>query len=99
MVEGSASDDRQYILNEAIVDKTAMGATIDKVNVQANAIDFATIGNLPPGCEVSITGPNGLSLVVVDDGSLELTFDLVGTYRVRCQSTTKLSQEFTINAT
>ena len=68
---------------------------IDKFTVQADGSDTVTISGLPIPCSVTVNGQT----VTVDDGTLELTFDLPGDYPVKLTADGYIPLEVVIHAT
>lgn len=98
VIEGTANDITQYIAAGVVTNKPPMGCTIDKTTMIANGVEVATISGVPNPTTARVSGPAS-STATVTDGTLQLTFDLPGTYKVALTSLNKLPQEFTINAT
>lgn len=94
---GSADDVTNYIdlATNTIQTKPDMGCLISATGVLANSTAQAVISNVPAGAEAFM---NYTSIGVVNDGTLELTFDEPGTHTVRLELFPYLDTEFTINA-
>ena len=91
----ASSPNTQYISNNMLLERPDMGCLISATEVLANSTASATISNVPVGAEAFI---NRTNIGVVNDGTLELTFDEPGTYTVRLELFPYLDTEFTINA-
>lgn len=81
----------------AVRAKPALGAVIDIASVLANGADAATISNLPSPTEYRVSG-TAFAQGVVTDGTLALTFDATGDYRVRLRAANRLDQEIALRA-
>lgn len=98
VIEGTANDATQYVAAGVVTNKPPMGCTINKTTMLANGVDSATISGVPNPTTARVSGPASSTATVID-GTLQLTFDLPGTYKVALTSINKLPQEFAINAT
>jgi len=99
VMEGTANDATQYIVAGVVTDKPVLGSAIDKTDMLANGVEVATISGLPNPTQALILGGGSNQNVTVIDGTLELTFDLAGIYKVILTAINKLPQEYLINAT
>lgn len=79
-------------------DRPATTPTQDKEQVAADAVDVATITGLPDPCMVSIVGPVPVPAIEVAGGSLEVTFDYPGKYRVNIEAFPAKDAEVVIHA-
>jgi len=77
----------------------------DKTSISANGEDLVTFSGIPAGTEVSIMGPSELELAdrdnvtqVIDDGVLEYSVDIIGTYEFTFDPFPKRRQVFRIVA-
>lgn len=79
VLEGMANDILQYISrpDNVIVDRPTMPITINKLNVVED--EEITISSIPVGAKVDIDGEEN----VINDGELILTFDTIGTYKIK----------------
>jgi hypothetical protein len=68
---------------------------VSKSTVIADGTDVVAITNLPTPCTVFVSG----IAEVVDDGALEMTFDLAGDYLIIITSPRYITREITIHAT
>ena len=98
-IEGTANDVTQYIVSGVVTNKPALGSTIDKTTIIGNGVDAATISGLPNPTAVSVVGGGATTQATVIDGTLALTLNLAGNYKVTLRAVNKLTQEYTINAT
>lgn len=80
-LEGMADDATQYydVRDKVLRQKPVIEPVIDKEYVVADGIDEISLSGLPVPCVVHINGED----IPVDDGSLELSIDQPGVYRVR----------------
>jgi len=69
-----------YYENEQRLPRLEAPISIDKTSIIADGIDTAILTGLPNPTKI-VVGDN-LFTVIVEDGSLELTFDLPGTYQI-----------------
>jgi hypothetical protein len=90
IMEGTADDSKQMVLNEQVVDRPALPFYLDRDSVVIG--QKATFSSLPAGTTVDVDG----DVVVVNDHVLALTFDTPGTYRVRLSLFPYLDREVTI---
>jgi len=65
-----------------LVPKQPIQPVLDKPTVVADGLDVATVSGLPIPCGVEVLDGVQVVEAVVDDGSLEITFDTPGTYRI-----------------
>jgi hypothetical protein len=95
-IEAAGDDLTQYVVGGAVTDKPAMPVSIDKTTVSADGIDLATISGIPVGalCRVA-----SIAEAVVNDGTIELTFDNPGDYEITIIAFPYLDYTVTINAT
>jgi hypothetical protein len=94
-IEGHYHWDEYYMRNGTPTLRPELPATIDRTNLTADGIDTATITNLPNPSTVTVNRQS----VTVEDGTLELTFDLPGSYVVKVESFPYLPWEVAIHAT
>lgn len=83
---GTANDATQYINNGVITDKPQLAATLSKPAIALT--ESATIANLPMPATVRIDR----AVYEVPDGSLTVSFNLPGTYRIECSALNHLPQ-------
>ncbi|NDW04084.1 hypothetical protein [Jiella pacifica] len=57
-------------------------ASLDRQTIAADGQDEARLTGLPVPCDVTITGPDGRSILTVEDGELALTADVAATYAI-----------------
>jgi hypothetical protein len=77
--EGRPSFDplgRGYVLDGELVERPLMEAALDRASIVGNGTDMATLAGLPIPCTVSINGEAS----TVEDGILEFTSAMAGTY-------------------
>jgi hypothetical protein len=90
VMEGTANDSTQYILDGVLTDKPAQPMTVDKTVVNVN--EPVTIANVLPGTSAEVDGESA----IVDDGILEVIFDTSGEYGIRLSLFPYLDYEATI---
>ena len=78
----SANDLTHYVVSGGIVARPAMPVLFDRATVPADGGTPVTFTQVPTGAEVSVSGPV-TDRFTTPDGTVELTFDLPGTYRVK----------------
>jgi len=66
----------------SVVPRPPMSLTIGSTTVPADSATPCGISGIPAGSEATVRGPNGRAQTVVDDGDLQITFDLAGSYSV-----------------
>jgi hypothetical protein len=105
--------DHNAVLNSYVVDgvltpRPHLVPTINGVSnvwpatVAADGASLLTITDLPPAGQLELVDPAGVRIAFAElagDGTLELTFDLPGTYQLRIIAATHLPYELQINAT
>lgn len=98
-IEGEGDFRTQYVdpATKTILDKPSFVGLPASIDCVANGVDVSTISGLPVPTRAVITGPVNSEVTVVDT-TLELTFDLPGTYTVELSSLNTLDGEVTINA-
>jgi formylmethanofuran dehydrogenase subunit C len=84
VIEGTANDALQYVLD---------GAVVAKHNITASLFG-TTLSGLPVPCVVEIEGTK----YEVADGSAELSFSLPGTYQVKVEARHHLPKTFEVTA-
>jgi len=106
VMQGQADNSTQYISGGLVTNKPALGATIDLTTVVANGVAVVTISNLTGVTNYRVIGPiisdnigPTASTGSVSEGTLQVDFDLPGTYLILLEAVNKLSQTFTITAT
>ena len=82
VLEESANDLTHYVVSGGIVARPAMPVIFDRATVRADGGTPVTFTQVPTGAEVSVSGPV-TDRFTTPDGTVELTFDLPGTYRVK----------------
>lgn len=80
VVDGAWPDLAYYVHPQTQIPtpRPLLELTVDKTRVVCNGSDVATVSGLPIPCLTKINGEE----IWVDDGSLELTFELAGVYRI-----------------
>jgi hypothetical protein len=68
-----------YFENDQLTPRPINTISIDKTTMTADGVDVATISNLPNPSRVKVNN----QIITIEDGLLELTFDLPGTYKVQ----------------
>jgi hypothetical protein len=76
-VIGEVDAQRQYIVSGVVTDKPSMGISVNKTTAAEN--ELVTMTNLPVGTRVDVDG----TMVTVNDGVLDLTFDTLGVYKIQ----------------
>lgn len=94
-VADSVSDESHYIAAGGPTARTALGLSFDKLQITANDVDAATMAGVPAGTQFDVAG----QLVTVNDGALEVTAALPGSYVVTVTSPQYRRQSWTIEAT
>ena len=97
----SATDATHYInLETHRADlRYASPCVISKAEVPADGVTHTTLSRLRSGTQITITGPDQHTLIV-NDGSLELTFTAAGRYTITVEAPfPALATEVTIDAT
>jgi hypothetical protein len=84
-----------HVLDGARTPKEALSFSLDTDTVPADGESVATVSGLPVGIRATL----GIWSAQVDDGELELTFDLPGTYTFSLSHPQYLPGEVTIYAT
>jgi hypothetical protein len=79
--------------------KEQPSTTIDTQMVPADGVTALTVGAIPVGTLARVVGPGVNTKALVQDGSLALTFDTPGGYRLRLTHSLYLPREYAINAT
>ena len=96
IITGVAADDTsKYVVADVITDKPSMPLVIPAGDAVADDLTEFVITGVPTDCAVTVDGE---ALPLVTDGSLELTFDLAGEYKVIFIKFPYLDDEVTINA-
>lgn len=76
----------------SVAQKTDLNVTWDKTSIENDGIDIATLSGVPVGCKFLVNGQE----VIVDDGTLEVAGDAVGTITVTVISPQYKSQTWSI---
>lgn len=98
VVTGQYDAAAQYLPGGVPTARPAMTSTIDVTTVPADGVTPITISGAPAPCNIDVAGP--ASYTSSDpDGTIQLTFNLAGTYTVTLSAFPYLNQEFTIGAT
>lgn len=84
-----------YVADGARVAKAAMSLTVSPDSVPADGATVATVSGVPAGSQAIVSGQT----VTVDDGALEVSFDLAGTYIVSLSHPHYLPETVIIHAT
>lgn len=84
-----------YVADGVLVAKQAMSLTVSPDSIPADGETVATVSGIPVGSQAVVSGQT----VTVDDGSMELTFDLPGTYIVSLSHPHYLTDEVILYAT
>lgn len=79
--------------NHVVASRPVMSISIDKVSIQDDGIDKATITGLPVGTVITV---NDQSEITVNDGLFEFTTVLPGRTTLRIESFPDLPEEITI---
>lgn len=87
---GHADNSKQYVLDGKVVNKPNFPVSIDKTTVVPG--ELVTINNVPIGTKAFVDG----EMFTVDDGSLSLTFDIEGEYKILMDCFPYLPYEGTI---
>lgn len=97
IIEGVADDSCEYINVDTyeIIPRPSFPSLNEFPEVLANGTDPALISNIPSGTSAYFQGE---FIGIVNDGSLEMTFDHPGTYTVRLELFPYIPQEYVINA-
>ena len=97
---GLADQATEYIdtVTELPIARPAWPSPPDKTTVAADGAELVTFSNVPAGTRVHIKGPANDDFTV-DDGTVELTFDLEGSYDIWMISHPYLDYRGTIDAT
>ena len=83
-------------VNEGTVEaKADFNAAWDSETVTANGTSEIVLSNLPVPCTVSVDNE---SSVIVEDGSLEFSADIAGSYSIIVDEPGYLKKEWTVNA-
>jgi len=98
IIPGVANDNTQYVVAGVITDKPPMTTAINTTTVPADGVTPITITGAPIPCNFEVTGPANY-FGSDPDGTLQLTFNLAGTYTVKLEAFPYLPMEYTINAT
>ncbi len=70
-----------YVVNGEVVPRPEFPGTLDKTTIVANGTDTATLSGLPVPCVVRLD----IQTFTVEDGSLEITSDMVATYNINVE--------------
>jgi hypothetical protein len=62
----------------SLIQKTELNVSWDKTTIEDDGIDTATLSGVPVGCKFLVNGEE----IVIDDGTLEVSSDAVGTIHV-----------------
>ena len=90
----------KYFPNGVETDRPVLPISFDKTTVTADGVDKITITNIPSGTKFRCSQLSSqYREVTVDDGQLELTFEVAGTYKFEISCFPYLDQEVEINAT
>ncbi len=76
----------------AVLERSPLNATWDKVAIDADGIDTATLSGLPVPCDVSLDG----EVHTISDGTFELSVTSPGTYIVIVSEVEFLEQQWSI---
>lgn len=100
VIEGVADVNSQYILDGEITNKPVFPSVINKNTVNADSIDEINITNVPPGTwMLLVSDENGIRVAeIVDDGDIDLVFDIDGQYKLSLSCFPYLDYEVTIDA-
>lgn len=88
---GTANDALQYVNNGVITDKPQLAATLSKPAI--TLVESVTIANLPVPAKVCIER----AVYEVPDGSLTVSFNLPGTYKLECSALNYLPQTLQVS--
>lgn len=94
-VADSVSDESHYIAAGVPAARTELGLSFDKLQITADDVDVATMAGVPAGTQFDVAGQQ----VTVNDGALEVTAALPGSYVVTVTSPQYRRQSWTIEAT
>lgn len=75
-----------YVADGRAVPRPRMGCVVSKTTILANGTDSLSISSVPAGAAVSIMDANGQHQYKVDDGILEITSDVVGSFRITIEA-------------
>ena len=87
----------QYInvIELSVIDRPEQTITQDEINISADGIEKSTFSNVEIGSEVFI---DDVSQGIENDGTTELTFDTIGTYKIKFVLFPFIDAEFIVNA-
>ena len=89
-------DLQNFWVNAGTVEsKSELNATWDSETVTADGTSEIVLSNLPVPCTVIIDNENS---VIVEDGSLEFSADIAGSYSIVVDEPAYLKKEWTVNA-
>lgn len=95
-IEAVGDDVAQYVSDGVVTDKPPMPITIDKTTVSADGVDVVTIAGVPVGAICKIAS---MAEAVVNDGTIELSFDSIGDFMVTISAFPYLDYEVMVSAT
>lgn len=81
----SGSPKTQRVVDGALVDRDINAASLDVTEIDADGVDTATISGIPNPSTVTVTGPIE-SEQTVTDGTLEVTTNTTGEYKIKISS-------------
>ena len=97
LFRGALDPATQYVIGGLAVERPESQAACDRLQINADGEDVATIAGLPQSCVVSISGPVSATFDV-DDGELQFTASIPGVYRISVEAFPVRRWEETIHA-
>ena len=98
VIEGQANDMLEYVVDGVIHPRPVMPVQFDNATVPADGMSAVTLTGIPTDAMVRVRGP-ATDAFTVHDGTLEMTFDAPGSYRIGIEKFPYRDFEALINAT
>lgn len=95
VIEGSCDIDGYVVVNKKAILRVVMPVGIDKTDITADGISEVTISSINVGATLTV---NSIDHGQVNDGKVEMTFDLSGQYIIKLSLFPYIDWEVIINA-
>lgn len=98
---GTAGLDTHYVISGVLTAKASCPATISSTTITADGVDTILIDNIPIGTTATIVVPEGaasIDPIIINDGDLDFTCVVTGTYTFTLTSNTYLTKTLTLTA-
>lgn len=92
--------DRHYVTGSpaAVVQRPALGATLNKPSIAANGVDQAILSGVPAGATIKVRDVHGMSDYLADGTTLEITADEPGRITVEVEAFPAAVTRYTVTA-